>query len=114
MKGRRRGKKIRGGSGHDLETSLGYEPNDADSQPLGHAVRQTLAQNPANPFDDATRRILVWQVEALCQHRGSQTALTVPAYKIDFPNAESQACQECWRNRSGDISTPLWASPKAH
>jgi len=113
MNGRRRGKTIRGCSGHDLETSLGYEPNDADSQPLGYAVRQTLAQNPGNPFDDATRRVRVWQVEALCQHCGSHTALAVPADKVHFPNADSQACQECWRNGSGDISSHLWASPKA-
>src|SRR5688572_12757852 len=110
MKGRRRGKKIRGRSGHDLETSLGSEPNDADSQTVGDAVRQTLAQNLGNPFDDSTRRILVWQVEALCQHCGSHTALSVPADKVHFPNAESQACQKCWRNGSGHISTPLWTS----
>ena len=113
MKGRRRRKKIGGRSGHDLEASLGSEPNDADSQAFGNPVRQTLAQYPGHPFDDATRRIVVWQVQALCQHRGSHTVLAVPADEIHFPNAKAQASQESWRNGSGDISTPLWASTEA-
>ena len=55
---------------------------------------------------------MVWQVQALSQHCGSQAVLAVPTDEIHLPNAEAQASQERGRYGSGDISTPLWASPK--